>query len=139
MDVHQPACGGYGEFPITKTDNFSFTAKIMAGVINVKFPYIKGSSFTDTTSTTVEQFGATTFVFAYSLSAGLKYQLSYRTYLLADAAFMATPKIVKQISEGITIFRNSGPDSSESILSVTGNEKQSISSLNLNLGIGFTL
>jgi len=141
--------GAAGDFPIdTKTNKLFITAKAMAGASYVSAPSMHGKSITDSTLAEVSQNGATAFAFSYLISGGLKYKLTQKLRLLFNVNYFGTSQAkFKNVTEtlatakGFTVpnvytFPNAQSISS---YSATGIERQSVSTIGLNVGIGLSL
>ena len=134
--------GGYGQFPLTQKGSISFIPKAMIGVIHVSAPRISGSSITDTATAYIEQSGSKAFGFTYSLSGGLKYDCGKKIFFLMNLGYTGTNNIrFKDITASITTTKGvfGSPDYSVQQAVVTGEGRQTISALNLLVGLGLRL
>src|SRR5687768_8132734 len=133
--------GGYGEFS-SPSSTISFTTKGLVGVIYAKSPPLSGSSTTDTAAAHLEQSSSSAFGFAYLLSAGTRYPVGKRISLLLNLEYLGTNNIkFDDLTQKITTIKASpgGPNSSISQAVTSGYSKQTIGSLNVNIGIGLAL
>jgi hypothetical protein len=133
--------GGNVETRGEGSNKFSFTAKLMIGAVYASAPEIKGKSTSDTAIAQIKQTGATGFGFAYTINSGIKFKLNNRVYFLTQLEYFGTSNITfkdVQITFASAHYSNGFPTSASS-QTATGNAKQTIASVNLNVGIGINL
>jgi opacity protein-like surface antigen len=134
--------GGYGQFPLDKTNHISLTTKAMIGVIYAHSPKLSGNSTTDTSSAHIEQTDKSALGFTWLVSAGVLYNLNKNIFLLANLDYTGSNEIkFKNVKETITTMKGvpGSLNFSAEQSSVTGTSKQSISTLNFHAGVGFKL
>jgi hypothetical protein len=141
--------GAYMQLPLNHSGNISFTTKAMIGAIYLSSPQLNGEGYTDTSLIKLSQSTASAFGFAYSLSAGLKYDFNKRLSFLVSVEYLGTAKITfKNVTETIITENgavipgmplNSANYSSIARSTAIGNESQKLSALNINIGIGLKL
>lgn len=138
------------EFFTRKDGRFSITAKALAGITFAKMPGFNGNGRSDSVYAIVIQNKAAGLGFSYFGSIGVKYKCSKAIYLLCNIDYFGAPGIdfrnVRGISGtttgGFTIpgfhsLNNSNGPPRNDIYNVE--EKQRMSSLNVNVGVGFKL
>jgi hypothetical protein len=132
--------GGYGEFPATPSARLAFTTKAMIGMMYVRSPKLEARSVTDTVVVQLEQGSKSAFGFAYLLSAGTKYYFTKKISLLVNLEFLGTAQTkFDDVKQTITIAKMSTGTGGFSMQQSTGTQKQTIGSLNLNVGVGLAL
>ena len=133
--------GGYGEFPIG-SEKTSFFAKALAGAIYAKTPRGEGISVTDTATASFVQPESSGFGFSYSVDAGVKFDISKNLSLLTSIEYTETNNL-KFDAVTATFTATHGtpgtPEYSVSQSSVYGEPRQTISCINLMLGIALRL
>lgn len=134
--------GPESQMAIGKANKLQFVARIMAGIAYAQLPGISGQSKTANAAGYVEQDNKTATGFILNTMAGLNYSTSNTVFLTAAFSYTGTNKInYKQVKTTVTTTQGT-PGSGEyaiqqSFRTVDG--KQSISSVNVLLGIGFRL
>jgi hypothetical protein len=133
--------GGYGQLAPQRSNRLLLTAKAMAGVVYAHAPAINGKSTSDTAAAQITRSSSSAFGFAWSIATGIKLQLSNKIYLLTQAEYFGTNKILfKDVKVTFTSAHYSnGFPTSANMQTATGNEKQKIVPANLNFGIGIWL
>jgi hypothetical protein len=141
--------GGYGQFPLSKPGNISFTTKAMLGAVYLTAPSLGGSGYTDSSFAQVSQSKASAFGFAYSFGAGMNYDLNKKVCFFASAEYFATANVTfKNVTESILTAKsiivpglvlNPGNYSERSEATVIANTSQKVSALNISVGIGLKL
>jgi len=132
--------GGYAEFPSSFSPDILFTAKLQAGALYAQSPETKGTSETDTVIVTFYQTSSHGTGFAYSLGAGVKYNLNKKLFLTANLDFVGTNEFLfKDITSTSTTVKYPGNLGSGSISQAvtTGDAKQRVHSINFFIGLGF--
>lgn len=132
--------GPESQMAIDKANKIQFIARIMAGIAYAKSPGISGQSKTANTAGYVEQDNKTATGFILNTMAGLNYSTGSALVLSASIAYNGTNKITyKQVKTTITTTQGSPGSVGYAIQqsSSTIDGKQSISSVNVLLGIGF--
>jgi len=133
--------GGYGEFK-TGSPHIAVTSKAMLGLVYVSSPKIDGSSMTDTTNVHVTQSSESAIGFGYSLSGGIKIKLNNKIDFISGLEYFGTNNITfKNVVASVTGVKNpSNPATMTAWQStVTANGKQTISSVNLLVGLSLQL
>lgn len=130
--------GGYTEFPITASP-VSVTGKAMVGGVYASLPRVEGGSITDTATAQTTQSNSKGFGFAYSLSGGIKYGLTSKLSLLANAEYIGANKIVFKKVKSTLNTTKSFPLPAVTLSSVTQTGNQKIEAMNVSLGIGIRL
>jgi hypothetical protein len=132
--------GVSAELPCNKSGNLSFVAKIMAGVVYVSSPKLFGKSVTDTAQAQIEQTSESALGISYLTRAGLKYHLNKKWILVAGVDYFSTGRLTfDDVKATLTSAKTTGglPQSSQSMQ--TGDARQTISTINLNVGVGLRL
>ena len=133
--------GGYADLPLS-TSGLSFTPRVLIGIAYTSSPALSGSSLTDTSLITIQQSSGKAFAFAFLIGGGIKYNINQRICFLSGLDLFGTSKIrFKNINETVTILQGSLNLGNTVIqqASFTADEKQTITSLNLTIGIGLRL
>lgn len=133
--------GGYGEFK-TNSSKLTFTTKAIIGLVYAVSPKVDGSSITDTSNVHVTQSSESAFGFGYSLSGGIKIKLNKKMNFTSGLEYFGTNNITfKNIVASVTGVKNpSNPATMTAWQStVASNSKQTISSLNLLVGLSLQL
>lgn len=133
--------GGYGEFTSLGSGDFSFLTKAMLGPVYAEAPQIRGSSTTDTATAVYEQTGSSAFGLAYLVSGGIKLHVNKRLYFLTSLEYMGTNKMTFDDIEATLTTTKGTPGGGFTISQskVTGSGKQTISTINLVVGIAIGL
>ena len=133
--------GGYGEFR-TGSSKVVFTSKVQIGMVYAVSPKIDGSSITDTTNVHVTQTSESAIGFGYSLSGGIKIKLNKKINFVSGLEYFGTNNITfKNVVASVTGIKNSSNQATMTAWqsTVTINGKQTISSINLLVGISLQL
>lgn len=133
--------GMYGQSMPAGSDKICLTGKIMVGAAYVDMPELNGKSTSDTAIAQLRRTGATAFGFAYMIDGGVKYKLTNRICFLARAEYFGTNNITfKDVQATFTSahYSNGNPTWASSQIA-TGYAKQTIASINLNVGVGIGL
>jgi hypothetical protein len=135
--------GPTGQFVIDQSKKITLVTKAMLGVVYAQSPVTKGSSITDTATARIEQSKSSAFGFMYSFSGGVNYSLNKKIFLSAALTYAGTNQITfKDVTSTLLTTKGSftSPGSfSTQQLTITADGKQSISSVNLLLGVGIKL
>ncbi len=133
--------GGYGEFAPGVSNDFSFITKAMLGAVYAESPAIKGNSVTDTATAVYEQTSGSSFGLAYLLSGGIKVNINKRLCFVTSLEYMGTNKMTfDDIEATLTTTKGTpGPGFAISQSKATGSAKQTISTINLVVGIAIKL
>lgn len=133
--------GGYGEFAATGSKGVSLITKAMLGPVYVESPAIKGSSIKDTATAVYEQTSSSSFGLAYLLSGGIRVSINKRLYFLTSLEYLGTNKMTfDDIEATLTTTKGTpGPGFTISQSKTTGSAKQTISTINLVVGIAIKL
>jgi hypothetical protein len=133
--------GAYGQSVPAESNKFCLTAKVMMGAIYVSTPELNGKSTSDTVIAQLKRTGAKAFGLAYIVNGGVKFKLNDRIYFLTEVEYFGTSDIIfknMQATFTSTHYSNGNPTSANSQMA-TGNVKQTIASINLNIGIAIRL
>ena len=131
--------GATGQFPLDKKDKFAFVAKAMAGYAFAKSPGIEGNASNTTGMAKVEQDKAKGSGFTYCGGAGINYTINKSVFLTSLVCYNGAPnmkfKDVKTVTTAVqgTIGM---PDYQAYQYMTTRDEKQTISSVNVMVGVG---
>lgn len=128
----------------------SILAKTLVGLANVQSPELNANSKTDTSYVILHQNNSSAIGTSFLLSAGAEYKLSKNLGILFSCEYYGTTQIFfKNLTEIIAatngglgvpeIYSLSNSVSTYIAESYADNNKQTISSININLGICFTL
>lgn len=135
--------GGANEFPVRKSNSGLYIKfKGLIGVIYASLPKINGVSSTDLNLASITHPSKSGFGVSYLFSGGVTYNLNKKYYLLFDLQYAGSSQIkFKDITTTFTAILNKNNQvnmmfqqsqtTSDAILSIT--------TLNLNLGIGINL
>jgi hypothetical protein len=133
--------GGYGEFPF-RNNIISFVAKALAGYGYVSAPAIKGSSITDTATAHLEQTKSSACGLTYLVNGGLKIDISKNISLLTQVEYVSTAELrFDDVKATLTTTRGTPGTPGFSIAQsrITGQARQTISSLNVMAGVALKL
>jgi hypothetical protein len=131
--------GGINEFSLSKKkNNLSINIKAMIGAAYSVSPKLNGSSITDTTTATQTMTSKSAIGLSYLFGAGLKYNILPKHYLLFDVQYSAINELkFKNVTQTFTTAINAGTFNPYfSGNSFTSDATQSITALNMNVGIG---
>ena len=140
--------GATSEFPSSNSSKLSFSGKILFGLAYVKSPDLKADSRQKNAYTVFSgEYGSNTGP-SWLVSPGVNYKLSNRFNLILNAAYFGTSKISFKDATEIIAATNGGLiepglyDLKNSVNPPTvygekRTRKQSINSINLNLGVSF--
>ena len=138
-------------WPIGKPNGrISILAKTLLGLAYVQSPELNANSKTDTSYVILHQNNASAIGTSFLLSAGVEYRLSKKIGIVFSCDYFGTTQILfKNITEGIAatngglrvpkIYSLPNSESTPIAESITDNSKQTIISINIKLGICFTL
>jgi hypothetical protein len=132
--------GPESRMALDKADKLQFIARIMAGIIYAKSPGMSGQSRSANTAGYVAQDKKTATSFILNTMVGLNYSTSNNLFLSAAISYNGTNKMTyKQVTTTVTTTQGTPASATYAIqqYSNTVDGKQSISSVNLLLGIGF--
>lgn len=132
--------GGHGQVIPHASKNIVLLAKAMFGPVYAHAPELNGKSTSDTAVAEIKQKSSSAFGIAYLISGGVKFKLTDKIYLLTQAEYLGTNKIVfKDVETTVSSihYSNSFPTSA-SMQKSTVNGKQKIASVNLNFGIAIS-
>jgi hypothetical protein len=133
--------GGYGEFPLGN-EKIAFTAKAMAGAVYATAPEANGSSMTDTATASFVQTKTSALGISYSMNAGFKYDINKSVCLVTTVEYLETSNLKFDASTATFTATHGTPGSpgySVSQAATRGEPSQTISSINLLLGIAIKL
>ncbi len=134
--------GPQSQMPIDEANKMQFIARIMAGIAYAKSPGISAQSKTANTAGDVQQNKKTATGFILSTMAGLNYSVNNLVLLTAALSYSGTNKMTfKQVKTILTTSQGE-PGTAEYAVqrfATITTEKQSISSLNVLVGIAFRL
>ena len=133
--------GGFVEFPFSNKKMSAFI-DASVGVTYASTPRIHGNSKTDTSGAEILQASKSALGFAYSPSAGLRYALNAKTSIAFNIDYFGTANITfKNVQTKAGGFNRSTDlftvPTTNWISGSTKDLKQSISSINLGLGVAF--
>lgn len=117
-------------------------ANVTIGALYVTSPQLKGSSTTDTATATITQSKSSAVGLIYSLGIGMNYFLNKRVFLTSNLNYTGTDKVTfKDMRSTLTTTHGaySTFDYSVQQSMQTVNGKQSLGSMSLLVGVGFTL
>jgi hypothetical protein len=121
----------------------SFSARAMLGPSYVSSPEVKGQSYTDTATATMTQSGPHAWGIGYLIGGGVRYNVSEKIFITGGVELFGTNKITfEDITATVTTTKGNlqNPTSySVSTMTVHGNGKQTISTINASAGIGLRL
>jgi hypothetical protein len=132
--------GGYGEIP-TASQNFQLTAKAMLGVAYAASPELYGEGRSDTSYTIIKQTSSDGFGLGYMLHAGIRHKMNNRLSLLAGAELTGTSNIkFSNVTATVTTAKGTNPGNMTiSQMQTTGETSQTISALNISIGLALRL
>lgn len=133
--------GGHGQVSPQPSNKCLLTMRAMFGLAYAKAPEINGKSNSDTAMAQIKQSSSAAFGVAYSISGGLKFGLSNKIYLLAQAEYFGTSKIsFKEIETTFTsVHYSNGAPTSASTHTATLTGRQKIASVNISFGVAVSL
>jgi len=138
------------EVYLSEDKKVSFLASALVGPAYAQLPKMQAQSFSDTSYVVLNQSAASAFAFSYSINASLKYAMNKKFSLLFNAGYFGTSKInFKNVNSSI-IATNGGLtvpgiySFSNSVYPIiydseSDNIKQTISSINISVGLGLSL
>lgn len=134
--------GGNRQFYADKNNNLQLTANATLGALYAAAPELKGSSFTDTASAIITQTKSKGFGVIYSVGCGMNYQLTKKVFLTSTLNYTGTNNITfKNVKSTLTTTKGvaGSPNFTFQQSTITGNSKQTVSSVNVLIGLGISL
>lgn len=134
--------GPQSQMPIDEANKMQFVARVMAGIAYAKSPGITAQSKNANTAGDIQQNKKTATGFILSTMAGLHYSVNNSVLLTAALSYSGTNKMTFKQVKTITTTSQGTPGTPEYSIqrfATTVDEKQSISSLNVLVGVAFRL
>ena len=138
-----------GEFKKTQSQKMSIIGKALTGVAYVQSPTIDANSKTDTSYAVIKRNKVNDIGQSFFVSGGVKYAFGKRAAVTLTGDFFTTEVTFKNVSEefastdgGLVVPRLYSISNSKltpNFSAYLGNFKQSVSSININLGFTFLL
>jgi hypothetical protein len=134
--------GVHGKYALGASNKVFAQAGLMLGPVYVSSPEIDGTSSSSAGMAQIKQTDADGWGLAYAAGGGITYDLNSRLYFLTQVDVFGTTSIkFKDINATLTSMNGSPslPGTSIQQSSVTGDARQTISTLNLSVGLGLKL
>jgi hypothetical protein len=130
-----------GRYPMGPSNKIFARARISAGPVYVVSPEIDGTSTGTNGVTYLKQTSESGWGMAFTAGGGIEFELNSRLYFITNVqSFLTTGVKFEDVTTTLTSL--SGPSSNPSTViqtSATADAKQTISTLNFNVGVGLKL
>jgi hypothetical protein len=134
--------GGQVQLPLGSRGLY-FIGKAMAGPTYVSSPKIEGSSITDTATAHVSQTSEHAVGLGYLIGGGVQYGVSKKLFITGRLDFFGTNKITfEDVTASVTTTKGNPSNPlgyTITQMQMTADAKQTISTVNLSVGIGLRL
>ena len=131
--------GGTDNFPLSRDEKWSTFVGAQLGISYATTPKIDAKSVTDTLQIAVHQDSYSTFGFTYALNTGINYQLNGKIGLSLHCDYFATSKLKYNQVKTNSIGLQPGSMNTEWVSQVSRNISEAISSVNVGIGLSFSL
>jgi hypothetical protein len=130
--------GGFGEFSLSTDKKWFASVGANLGFVYASSPKIHAESFTDTSMVMITQQSKSAPGMSYSLNTGLNYSLNAKTKVSFNIDYFGTTSI-NYASLKTNAYGRSGAFPSGAVwqYQMTADMKQSISSINVGIGLSF--
>jgi len=134
--------GFEGTLPLKENNQWAFTFHGLLGGTYIWTPHYKGQSTTDTSVILTDQKSNGAFGFSYQAGIGLKYSINKKMFALLQGNYTGTATFTTSVTttEYSTVMNQGSLGGQQSTFSTFKSDvKQTVSSVNIGVGLGFHL